>query len=268
MDSINFDCLKQTDDVCEKHNEKLIKIGNRKAVCISCVKEKVDKKESAIVKKEVERDHKRKTIDVLKKDSIVFDDDILTATFDNFDVTNEETEKAKEQARMAAYQYLDKNNKFNTLLTGTPGTGKSHLAMSILKAVNDNAKEPTSCLFISTNELMRRIKDSFNNKDSFYTENRMIELLSNVDLLVLDDLGSESVFRSNNINEATNYTQNVLFGVLDRRKRTIITTNLNSQELAEIYNEKIVSRICKNLSEETLIKFTTETKDKRLKFDF
>ena len=80
--------------------------------------------------------------------------------------------------------------------------------------------------------MMRKIKDSFEHRDSYYTESRMVDLLGKVSLLVLDDLGSEASFKRES-REASEYVQQVLFGVLNKRSRTIITTNLSSKELSE-----------------------------------
>jgi len=55
-----------------------------------------------------------------------------------------------------------------------------------------------------------------------------------------------------------------LFGILNKRKRTIITTNLNSDELSKIYNPKLLSRMYKGIEKgDSIIKFTEKTEDKR-----
>lgn len=133
----------------------------------------------------------------------------------------------------------------------------------MLKGVNENIKPNASCLFISINEMMRKIKDSFEHRDSYYTESRMVDLLGKVSLLVLDDLGSEASFRRES-REASEYVQQALFGVLNKRSRTIITTNLSSKELSEIYNPKLLSRMYKGVvKNDAIIKFE-KTEDKRM----
>ncbi|MGY3766915.1 ATP-binding protein [Vagococcus vulneris] len=268
MNKLQFDMTKHLDALktkCEKHDKSLVKIRGR-ICCIDCIKEERTAKEQFLVVKAEQQHIKRRTVDVLAKDSLCQDQSIRQATFDNYKVSNQEEEQALIKAKVLADRYKDKDQNFNTILTGIPGSGKSHLAMSMLKEVN--REFDGSCLFISTNELMRRIKDSFNNKESKYTEANMIKLLGSVDLLVLDDLGSESTFRTNQLSEATNYIQSVIFGVLEQRTRTIITTNLSSGEIKEIYNSKIVSRLYRGLSKDNVIKFTEKTRDKRIKFDF
>ncbi|GEK32467.1 hypothetical protein KZO01_27760 [Kurthia zopfii] len=49
------------------------------------------------------------------------------------------------------------------LRQGDVGVGKSHLAMSILRNLNE--KRDVECLFISVREMMSKIRDSFDNKE-------------------------------------------------------------------------------------------------------
>ncbi|MCW1065469.1 DNA replication protein, partial [Streptococcus anginosus] len=63
--------------------------------------------------------------------------------------------------KIAGQYYQHPEIKFNTLLVGTAGTGKSHLAMPMLKAVNDHSKAQ-KCLFINIAALFQKIRNSFN----------------------------------------------------------------------------------------------------------
>ena len=92
--------------------------------------------------------------------------------------------------------------------------------MSILKDYLADGEK--TALFVSYSHVVRLIKDSFNNRDSMYTQNNMMSLLTSVDLLVIDDIGSE-----NN----SDFSEELLTDVLDGRMSTIITTNLSSGEL-------------------------------------
>ena len=252
----------ETDEECPVHHINKVTFGKSEPFCPECQKIASAKREDELTAKYTKQVKKRRTTDVLTKDSIMTDEDLSSAAFDNFEVDNDEQKDALHVAKQSAYQYLDKNNKFNTLLTGKPGRGKSHLALSMLKAVNEHSEQPQSCLFISVDELFRRIKASFDyNINSKYSEANMVELLTNVDLLVLDDLGSEASMSFNKA--ASDFVQRILFGVFNSRSRTIITTNLNASQLEQMYNSKLVSRMEKGVKGH-LIKFTEKTKDKRL----
>lgn len=261
---MNFDLLnevKATDELCPIHEVKLSKLKNRPSFCVECAREKIERQQKEMELKISTQEQSRRTIETLEKDSILGDYTLELASFDNYITDNEETERALKQAKIIAARYLDETNHFNTILTGVPGVGKSHLAMSILKVVNDNSLKPVSCLFISISDLLSLVKDSFSNPKSKYTEYNMLTLLKKADLLVIDDFGSESSFKRET-SESSEYNQGFLFKVLNARTRTIITTNLTSDEMYKIYNGKIISRLHKGV-DGNIIKFTQATKDKR-----
>lgn len=266
MDFPLLKCVEQTDEICEKHQTKLSKLGDRKPFCTECHREKLKLKEKEMLNTISKNQHLRRTIQTLEKDSILGDTTLWNASFDNYTADNEETSHALREAKLIAADYIDIDRHFNTLLTGVPGVGKSHLAMSILKVVNENLDPEGSCLFVSISDVLRLVKDSFNNPDSKYTEHNMIELLTKADLLVIDDFGSESSFQKVGT-ESSEYNQRFLFNVLNARTRTIVTTNLNSDEMRRIYNPKIISRLFRGV-EGHIIKFTDATKDKRSDFSF
>ena len=286
--------LKETNERCSKHGIHFVQLRDLKPFCTECRKEKLIEEEQKEVAIAAEKHQRRRTIEVLKTDSIVGDPILWTASFDNYIPDGKESTDALKLARVSAGGYmrsLEEEKKclriiankeldafereeaqkkllaldhFNTIFTGEPGVGKSHLAMAMLQAVNEHSEELVSCLFVSMNDLFRLIKSSFGKPNSKYTELNMTDLLSKVDLLVMDDLGSESSFTREN-DEAGNYIQNIIFGVLNARQRTIITTNLSNKELEKIYNPKISSRIYKGVAGH-IIKFTEKTSDKRSNF--
>lgn len=257
----------QTKRQCAVHHVPLFKLGDMTPVCPICQKLRIEAKNQALVKQETERWQRRKTVDRLKRDSILTDSDLMRADFSNFKAPSEEARNNFKLARHIAGEYLDPKIAFNTLLTGPPGRGKSHLALSILKAVNEHSKAPTSCLFISMNELYRRIKASFSYPDSKYTEQSMAEQIGNAGLVVLDDLGSEGAFQRN-AKEASEFVQGFLFGIFNQRRRTIITTNLTSRQMSAIYNEKLLSRMFKGVDGH-IIRFTKDgTPDNRRRVEF
>lgn len=287
--------LEETKEVCPVHGMSLVRFRSLLPFCIACKKQELLESEKKEAERASVKHQRRRTIEVLKTDSIVGDPKLWQASFKNYRTDNEETNVALFKARQFAADYMkviqtekslekqiadseDKEEKdalkkellevpkFNTIFSGVPGVGKSHLSMAMLQAINEHADPMLSCLFVSTNDLFRLIKSSFGKPDSKYTELNMTTLLSSVDLLVLDDLGSEASFQRKD-REAKNYTQSVLFGILNARQRTIITTNLNSDDLEDIYNAKIISRLYKGV-EDHLIKFTEATSDKRSKIKF
>ena len=198
-----------------------------------------------VVYKETEESISRKkahsAINRLKAKSLLLDETIKTATFDNFNIETDEEQQAFEFAKNLA-EFYKKGGQGNSFMSGPAGSGKSHLSMAILKSYLESGEK--TALFVSYSHVVRLIKDSFNNRDSVYTQNNIMSLLTNVDLLVMDDIGSE-----NN----SDFSEELLTDVLDGRISTIITTNLSSEELRGNsrkpgrYNQRTASRMFRGI---------------------
>lgn len=203
----------------------------------------------------------QKDYKIFHNQNVITDINLLNASFGNYE-TSETEEIANKERAVTAYQKLKNDEVFNIWLTGHPGVGKSHLAMSILRNLNETGEKNRSCLFVSVDEMLLRIRDSFNNHDSKYTEGYFVDLLSSVDFLVLDDLGAETG-GTGTTKKATDFTLRVLYAIANSRqnKSTIVTTNLSRDLLIKMYDPKLISRLMKDTY---LIKFE-QTKDKRIK---
>lgn len=249
---------------CEIHNVYLIRKKHSKAFCPRCSVVNVAHDEALMIKKETEKAF-NKNKRFLRSQSIVTDRKILDLTFSNFEAMDKETTENKQKAIEIARSYY-KGLDDNALLSGKFGTGKTHLAMAILNEINKH--ENKKLMFVAIDELMRKIKSSFNNKDSIYQEDYMIDLLIEADLLVLDDIGAE-IGSVNRKTQAGDYSVRILNGILNGRtnKPTIFTTNLSKKDMEEIYDGRIVSRMLRGITQETVVQFKNTT-DKRLKIDF
>lgn len=253
---------------CEKHTyrkngEDVVKpvqkmVINGQVVCPRCEIEKEDQRIQALEQQRFDELEKKIEYNVLYHKSILADNTILNADFDSFLVECEEERNNKNLAIEVADR-LKNGQIFNTVLQGKQGTGKSHLAYSILREVNE--LKIGSCLFVSADQMLRMIKDSFNNKESKYTEKYFVDLLSNVTFLALDDIGAETGAIDTD-KTATDFVQRVLYAITTTRqdKATIITTNLSSKTLFKMYDSKLVSRLFKNPK---YILFN-DSKDKRM----
>lgn len=198
-----------------------------------------------VVYKETDESISRKkahsAINRLKAKSLLLDETIKTATFDNFNIETDEERQAFEFAKNLA-EFYKNGGQGNSFMSGPAGSGKSHLSMAILKSYLESGEK--TALFVSYSHVVRLIKDSFNNRDSIYTQNNIMSLLTNVDLLVMDDIGSE-----NN----SDFSEELLTDVLDGRISTIITTNLSSEELRGNaskkgrYNQRTASRMFRGI---------------------
>lgn len=255
--------VKQVDETCNKHGIHLVEFSNR-LICPQCAVELTEASAQEVIEKETERYYK-KNRDYIRL-SIYSDKTLKAATFDSYKVVDKETEQNKNKARLLAGAYL-KDATFNTIFTGKVGTGKSHLAMSMLKAVNDHSEPYKKCLFVSVDELVSLLRYSYTSTDT-QTENQLRKLCVDADLLVLDDLGAE-VGSIKTDKEASNDVVRLINAIVTGRmdKPTIFTTNLTSKQINKMYDERIASRVLKGVNNERIIKFS-ETKDKRNKIEF
>ncbi|MGE6602275.1 ATP-binding protein [Lysinibacillus fusiformis] len=254
--------MELTSDFCEKHQRQYM-LFNGKSVCPTCQCETFTAETVAVVQDEIFDSLRNKNYNMLYKQSILQDKTLIHAGFKSYTINvTEGTEEArnKEMAFKVFKKYLN-GEVFNTWFTGDTGVGKSHLAMSILRSINEMQEFDGSCVFVDIDEVLRRIKDRFDTNEGPYTERYVIDLMVDADFLVIDDLGAET----GNIGtdkKATDFVSRIIRAVLNGRqeKPTIFTTNLTRESLQQIYDKKLVSRAMKNTA---LIHFTN-SKDKRV----
>lgn len=156
------------------------------------------------------------------------------ATVNSYQPQNEHQVQAKKTA-IEYVKTFSVDKPKSLILQGSYGTGKSHIAYAIAKAIKN---EGYSVAFMHIPMLMERIKATYN-KNASETTDELVQLLSNIDLLVLDDIGVEN----------TEHTLNKLFSIVDNRvgKNNIFTTNFSDKELNQNMNwQRINSRMKHN----------------------
>lgn len=247
----NLEHLKQLDELCPIHGVNLIQIDRELKVagedkprkpapyCPICAKERIKQKEQQAIEHNLNAAIYQKTYNVLMRDSTNAQE-LTEASFENFKAETPEERQFLDFAKGQVKKYLDGMNG-NTLLTGGTGVGKTHLVISIAKELNEayRAKgEPKSVLFINLTEILRDIRESFkfSSKEGYYSR-----MLKEVDYLILDDLGVKLGNAQGQSKSA--WEEEFIFDVLSHRKNTIITTNLSNDEIANLYSERVASRI-------------------------
>lgn len=256
--------FEETDELCEKHGIKMMFIkATQKHVCNACTAEAIVQEDREIARRGLYSQRVQDTTAVLKRRSIVTDHTLLDATFGGFDVNCKEQHDNREKVASLVPRILN-GEYLNLWLIGDAGKGKSHLAMSLLNALNAEGKRQLtaafeqdermddkgiSCLFIGFDEMLRLVRDSFNNKDSQYTESYFVDWCVRVDVLVIDDLGAEtgSIHASK---QATDFVHRMLYAIANGRrgKTTVITTNLEPDQRYQLYDAKILSRLSDNMA--------------------
>lgn len=150
------------------------------------------------------------------------------------------------------------------VLRGITGSGKSHLAVALMKHVygmrwekycNDviggigmqesgsvvstmaGRRPDLSMRFITIPNLLLDIREAYA-PNSTKTEKQLIEDFASISFLVLDDLGAE---------KSSEFAITALYILIDRRdaemKDTVITTNLSQKEIELKLNARIASRL-------------------------
>lgn len=141
------------------------------------------------------------------------------STFDNYRATSPAMTQALDLCRGYADNFGEHYRAGrNLLLTGNVGTGKTHLACSIVQQLI--RRENAVAVITTAAEIIRVFKRSMA-RDSGYTEGDVIDELASFDLLVIDEVGAQA---------GTQYELGVLHEVFDRRynlvRPTVVVSNL------------------------------------------
>lgn len=126
-------------------------------------------------------------------------------------------------------QWADDDDRGNLVLLGAVGVGKTHAAIAACRPAFGRG---SSLTFLPIGELLDRL--DWRRPDSATT----MDDLCSVDLLVVDDLGTE---RSNE------WTGERLYLVINRRwldgRPTIVTANMTAEQLTDAVGERTYSRL-------------------------
>lgn len=180
--------------------------------------------------------------------------ELVNATFEDYIPKND----SQREALDTIYSFLTGDTQ-SVLFQGTPGLGKSHLfrcaAREIAKQKVQYTEEfngesrsyevTTTVLFAKVPELMKMIQQSYN-KTFPLTEGEILETLSEVDVLVLDEVGGERAKRDG---EFETWSGDILYQIVDHRqqKRNLYNTNYSSKQLKDKYGDvqggRILSRM-------------------------
>ncbi len=149
---------------------------------------------------------------------------------------NEESPRKKvEKIKSSCIKYatnFSKNSK-NLFFMGGTGLGKTHLSLAI---ANVAINKGYSVIYGTAQNILGDLQnENFGRLDNLkYRENEILD----VDLLILDDLGTE--FKSA-------YTVSCLYNIINTRLSaklpTIISTNYSIDEIEKIYDQRTTSRI-------------------------
>jgi DNA replication protein DnaC len=154
-------------------------------------------------------------------------------TFEAFDMRKGELAPEEETSLQEAY---DKARAFAEdprdwlLFTGTYGCGKTHLAAAI---ANYRVEEGYPALFVVVPDLLDHLRATFNPKSTISFDKRFEEV-RRTNLLILDDLGTES---------ATPWAREKLYQIFDYRYNARLPTVITTASLVEEIDPRLATRM-------------------------
>jgi DNA replication protein DnaC len=158
------------------------------------------------------------------------------ASLDNFVVPGPENPIARRElttvllAVKTFVRDFPNDSRPGLLLTGEPGTGKTHLAIGALRAIIE--KLPMDAQFCDYQTLLNQIRSGYD-ASSNSTDKEAYRSALDVDILVLDDLGAHRV---------TDWVEDTVTSIIthrcNHRKPVIATTNLPDADAGSTTVEK------------------------------
>ena len=129
-------------------------------------------------------------------------------------------------------------NGTNIIFSGDSGLGKTFMCNCIAKDVMDSGH---SVLYVTAPAMFKAFEAYRFSNDKTEEMAERLDMITDVDLLIIDDLGSEFY---------TVITGTELFNIVNSRllskKSTVISTNLSEMDLQRIYSDRIFSRLVGN----------------------
>mgnify|MGYP002544920510 CR=1 FL=1 len=123
----------------------------------------------------------------------------------------------------------------NLLLFGDPGLGKTFLSACIARVVSEDG---FSVVYDTAGHIFAQFEASKFRRDDVDEPDESVERCMACDLLILDDLGTEMT---------TAFVQSALYQLLNSRllagRSTIISTNLDPDQIGRRYSAQIMSRL-------------------------
>lgn len=190
-----------------------------------------------------------------------FENFILPERRDN-PTANDAYAKVMLDAKVYSQSYPE-TDKPGLLFMGTPGVGKTHLAVAVLKRLIDRGFE---CVFLDYQALLERIRRGYDPACGA-SAREAYQTVLDTEVVLLDDLGAHRV---------TDWVNDTVFAIINHRynarKATLVTTNLADRDASPPSNltkdtlaERIGASARSRLFEMCKLLRITATEDYRLR---
>ncbi len=156
----------------------------------------------------------------------------IPSTFDNYSTHNPSLTRGLMASRRFADEYP--NVDVGLLFLGSCGVGKTHLAVSVLKAL---ILKGIPGIFYDFRDLLKEIQDSYN-PNTKTSELQILAPIFETEVLVLDELGAS---------KPTEWVQETMTHIINKRyldkKVTIFTSNYLDMATGSAYDETLSERV-------------------------
>lgn len=127
------------------------------------------------------------------------------------------------------------DTKYRMLIfSGTTGTGKTRLASCMAKQLMERGFSVIFITAFKMNEIFLKYHLDFKGDGRLY-----LEKLYKCDFLILDDLGTENTLK----NVTNEYLLSIISERIITKKHTVVTTNLDSEQIRQKYDDRMHSRL-------------------------
>lgn len=153
------------------------------------------------------------------------------------DLSPRESMKRIKEDAISFINNFDNPDEKNLIFSGTTGVGKTFLTNCI---ANEILKSGKTVLYQTAPVMFDEINSSKFEKDS--TKFDLYKNILDVDLLIIDDLGTEKI-TDTKITELFTIINTRLLNQNHKITKTIISTNLTLNEIEKDYQQRILSRL-------------------------
>ncbi len=242
---ISKESLHQTISSYEKKKEELLVGAGYPSDYLDSIYDCKDCKDTGYIDNEPCHCFKQASIDLLYPETKLALD-FQNASFDNFSFEYYDPKTIDKASGLSSLEYAKNAFEYckdfvknfsatggNILLYGETGLGKTFLSNCI---GNEILKQGYSVLYVTAPQFIDIFEKKMKDKSESYRKD--FDLLHDVDLLIIDDLGTEfqNSFTVPNVLECVN--NRILY-----KKSTVISSNLNLKRLQEVYTERFSSRL-------------------------
>lgn len=216
---------------CSKCNDTgYIKSDSSATIMCSCLKQKL-----------LNISYNKSNMTNLNKENFeTFNPNIFSDTVSNsFNISPKQNILNIKQKCIEFINNFDNLETHNLLFTGNTGLGKTFMTNCI---ANELIKKNKNVLYQTAPVLLESIIDSKFNKYKNLKQNNFYNDVLETDLLIIDDLGTECL-NSMKLSELFTILNTRILNLNNKSTKTIISTNLDINNIFQNYQERIGSRI-------------------------